>query len=436
MTAKRSLVKDIGSVFGTKVFVLALGLVSMVILARALGPEGRGMLAAILIYPQLLISLTEGGMRQAAVVFIGKKIVPESEVLGSLVVYSITAGIIGFFTVYSILLWFGPDYFSQSMMLLAAGILPLSLTVSAFRGFFLGKQKIGAFNRILWVQKIIYVSLILALFAIDELTVLTAVAVTFGASLFNIIQAYIHLKKSNLLAIEPNYVTTKRMLRLGVIYAIVLFLIQANYKIDLLIMGWLAPAYEIGNYAVSVQLAELLWQFPSAVVTVLMARTAATDSDDVSYTIAKSCRLTLLITALSSVALLIGVHLFSDILFGDGFELVFLVTATLVPGVVIITISKTLYAYYAGMGKPLVGLAPMAIAVTLNIALNYLLIPLYGALGAAISTMFSYICSSIFMAAVFVKNEKQSFLDLVLLSKADLTSLQNSIITKKTGRYD
>ena len=99
-TNEWSYFKNIISVFTTKVFVLSFGLISTIILARALGPEGRGFLAAILIYPTLLVALTEGGMRQSAVFFLGQKKASDAKVIGALFSYIIFAGLLGTVAVY------------------------------------------------------------------------------------------------------------------------------------------------------------------------------------------------------------------------------------------------------------------------------------------------------------------------------------------------
>ena len=57
----------------TKIGVLIVGLLTMVLMLKGLGVEGRGLLAGLLIYPQLLVSLLEGGMRQTATLYLGKK---------------------------------------------------------------------------------------------------------------------------------------------------------------------------------------------------------------------------------------------------------------------------------------------------------------------------------------------------------------------------
>ena len=53
-------------------------------------------------------------------------------------------------------------------------------------------------------------------------------------------------------------------------------------------------------------------------------------------------------------------------------------------------ITKTLSSYFAGIGKPISVIISVAISLVLNVIINIILIPKYGAVGAAIATDISY----------------------------------------------
>src|SRR2546430_12953559 len=59
------LIRNIGSTFGTRVAVMLIALLSSVLLARMLGPEGRGVFALILLLPSLATSVGVLGFEQA-----------------------------------------------------------------------------------------------------------------------------------------------------------------------------------------------------------------------------------------------------------------------------------------------------------------------------------------------------------------------------------
>ncbi|WP_334061779.1 oligosaccharide flippase family protein [Alteromonas genovensis] len=418
-----SLFKDIASVFFTKVFVLFVGLFSSILVARALGAEGRGIMAAVLIYPQLLVAITEGGMRQAAVLYLGQRRASDAEVIGSLFSYMLVAGVAGYGMCYWLMMTVGPSDFGHVMMAVAAAILPVTLATNALKGIFLGKEKIKDFNKVTWIQKVIYVAGIGVFYILGELTVFTAVLMTLLAAAFNFIQAIFYLNKKSLFSFSFRLKTFKAMFGIGFVYAIALFFIQANYKIDILILSWLSTPYEVGNYAVAVQLGELLWQLPAAVLVVLMSKTANSKGNEIVGTLCKATRLTLFITVLSCIGLVGASYFLIQPVFGLEFSSAFMMLLSLSLGLVLAAVFKSINSYFAGKGNPYFTIKLMGAAVTLNVIFNYLLIPKYGGVGAGIASTISYTFSAIGVVTVLVLKENVSTRDILVVKTSDFDPL-------------
>jgi len=419
LKTKNTILRDVLAIFSTKVSILLISVVSIILLARVLGSEGRGLLAAALIYPQLLTSLSEGGMRQAAVLFLGKEKADPSEVFGSLIFYILVAGFLGFNLVYLLLYFTGNESFNNSIILVTALLLPFSLMINALQGVFLGKQNVKAFNSVLWVQKLAYVGLLLLFYFIDTLTVFTAILATTVSTCFSAMYAVCLVKKFNDFALSFKFATFYPMLKIGMTYAVALFLIQANYKIDILLMSWLSSSHELGNYSVAVQLGEIIWQLPSSVLLVLMAKTANSRSDDIIYTVVKSTRLTLFVTLILTCLMLLLSRMFIGLIFGEDYLLVNEVLVYLAPGIIFACLFKTINAYFAGEGKTGVAIKVMFVTVLTNILGNLLLIPEYGAVGAAIATSLSYLVSGVLIVCLFCKLKVIKVKDLVIVKSTD-----------------
>ena len=431
---KRSFVKDSFAIFFTKIIVIFLAVGSVIILARGLGPENRGLLAALLIYPQLLIALTEGGMRQAATFYIGKKLAPEGEVLAALIFYVLTAGVLGYGLVLGLLYMVGEESFSLSMMLVAAAIIPTTLSVNAFKGYFLGKQEIKRFNKSTWMERTLYVGLLAILYFTDNLSVISAVIATATAAIFNAAQAWFYVKKINESKLQLKISVVWDMLKIGSVYAFALFLITANYKIDILLLGLLSVPAEVGYYAVSIQVAELMWQLPGAIMLVLMSRSANNkDEAEVwSEKVAIVCRLMILITIASAVLLAIAVYLGLDLIFGSEYIPAVETTLILLFSTIFMVPFKVLNADLAGEGRPTISILTMLPAVFLNIALNFYLIPAYGANGAAIATLFSYFICGVLICFFYSREKNISMSKLVFISRKDVVKVAQIMgITRK-----
>jgi O-antigen/teichoic acid export membrane protein len=249
--------------------------------------------------------------------------------------------------------------------------------------------------------------------------VTTAIFATLGAATFNLFQAVWFLKENQNLSFKFNKKIFWPMFRLGIVYAIAFFFISANYKIDILILSWISTPTELGNYALAVQLGELLWQLPGAVLVVLTAKTANSTDRSIIETVTKTNRLTLLMTALSAIPLTVACYFLIVPAFGAGFSGSFLMLIYMLPGLVLAAVFKTINSYFAGQGKPYVTIWLMGFVVVLNVFLNYVLIPYMGALGAAIATSISYGVAALGCLMLFKYQESVRLFDLLVPKRTD-----------------
>src|SRR5690606_4497499 len=75
-----SFLKDVSSVGLSKVLIILAGLGTSIVTARYIGPEGNGIIASLLVYPSLFMSLGSLGIRQSTTYFLGKEIYSENEI--------------------------------------------------------------------------------------------------------------------------------------------------------------------------------------------------------------------------------------------------------------------------------------------------------------------------------------------------------------------
>lgn len=419
-----TLLRSILDVFSTKIAIILLGLLGTVVVSRSLGPDGRGLLAALLIYPQLLVAIFEGGMRQASIYYIGKRLADEAHIIGAIILYSLFASIIGYLTAWLLMLNLENQKYNVFLISVAAILLPITLFVSGLRGYFLGKQLISKFNKVAWVEKLIYIGAILALFCFDHLTVEKVLYITILAALANLLIGLqlFYLAKPARPAFELRLLI--RMMRSGLVYAGAYFLITANYQVDILILSWLASTTELGLYTLTVKLGELLWQLPAALVIVLISRGANTASHDMVNIICKSSRITLLITCICAFGLwLTSAYLVAPI-FGADFAPVTTMLSYLIPGLILATLFKSLNSHFAGQGKPHYAIYIMATCVSVNVLLNFLLIPSYGANGAAFASSVSYALSAVLVVTLFCKIEHVEISEVLFVKGADFLPLK------------
>jgi O-antigen/teichoic acid export membrane protein len=398
------------------------------ITARYLGPEKNGLIAALLVYPSLFMSIGSLGIRQSATYFLGKEIYTEDQIKTAI------TQIWCFTSVFSIIICFLLMYlFSKSggnllWVLLALIPIPFSLFNTYNSGIFLGNNDITTFNRINWIPSLIVflaTSLFIILLKWDIPGFLIAMV---GGPLFMSAILLFKNKFIDSFSSKFNWRIIKSMLSLGVVYAISLLVISLNYRVDIIILDRLSTPFELGIYSKGAGFSQFLWQVPMVLNTIVFARSAiAKDDLQFSLKLTRLLRLSLMSVGILSVILYFSAHFIILALYGGPFEKSAEVMQILLPGVVILTLFKVMNMDLAGKGKPWISMKAMIPALIMNILLNLVLIPMYGAKGASISSTVSYSVGGILFLYFYSKEAHIPVKEIMKFSISDFEPIRNVV---------
>lgn len=181
-----------------------------------------------------------------------------------------------------------------------------------------------------------------------------------------------------------------------------------NARLDLFILSAVGGAAEVGIYSVAVSVTGLMWLLPPALSDVLFPRVAAlSDSEDPladshrTMVEEKGLRHVVLISFLSSLVVVLGLVLLVKPIFGPEFAPAIEYGLILVPGAALLGVAGVLAASVVGRGRPDVSLY-IALSVTpLTMGAYLILIPAYGATGAAVASSASYALSFLCFALAY-----------------------------------
>ena len=84
--------RDVFLNFTTQILVFCLSFVSSIIIARVLGPEGRGLFSIVIMIPTMTVAMTNMGINVSNVFFIGKNKDPIGSIVGNALFYSLLVG--------------------------------------------------------------------------------------------------------------------------------------------------------------------------------------------------------------------------------------------------------------------------------------------------------------------------------------------------------
>lgn len=411
---------------GAKVVTLALGLLISVILARGLGPEGKGIYTLAVLFPTLIVTFINLGLGPATVYYVAQETHPLKKVFGSNTLLSLLLGgagsLVGLVLIALFPTWVFPEI-DRGYLLLALILIPLNL----FQGqvgnqILLGARRIKEFNA----------SVILA--SLTFLLLLFVAIVGFGAGVPGAIWAS---ALSSALVCAVLFVWIRRLaggfsFRLAMDYVrdalgyglktyvgnIIGFL---NYRIEVLLLGLLMPAAALGFYSVAVGLAEKLWLVSQSAATLIFPVIAAEKDEQKrkEFTPIVS-RNILLITLLGAIALYLLSPWFVVFLYSDSYLPTVQLFRILLPGIVFLSVSRILANDIAGRGKPLLNTYVGGLGLVIQVVLNLALIPRFGAVGSAWATSISYGLILIARLALYASASGNPLSKVILPQRSDL----------------
>jgi O-antigen/teichoic acid export membrane protein len=177
-----------------------------------------------------------------------------------------------------------------------------------------------------------------------------------------------------------------------------------NYRLDLFLLAAFVAQADVGRYSVALSVTALAWVLPAALETVIFPRTADLHaaqgrgeiaSEDSDRATARAVRHSIMLLAPAAVAVLLLVLVAVPLLYGPAFTMSVWLGLILIPGVLSLSLGKTVSAVVTGRGRPHYALWTTAITVPLTVALYLGLIPPLGAYGAAIGSTVSYGTSAV-----------------------------------------
>jgi len=386
-----SFIKDVFSVGVSKFLMIGFGLATSIIIARTLGPDKNGIIAALTVYPSLFMSIGSLGIRQSTTYFLGKKIFSEEAIKTAITQIWLLSSIISILICFFLMTKFSKSGENILLVILALIPIPFSLFNTYNSGIFLGKNQIGVFNKINWIPTLIVLILTILFVLVFFLDIAGYMLAMVGGPLCIFLILLLKNKFLQAFSLKLNLEVLKKMIGLGLVYAVALFVINLNYRADIILLDNLSVSYETGIYSKGSAITQYLWQIPMLLSTIVFARSAVSKDEKLfSVKVTQLLRISFLGIGLGSIIL----FLFSDIIivgmFGEEFRGSIQVLNYLLPGVVLLTIFKVMNTDLAGKGKPWVSLKGMLPALLVNILLNVMLIPKYGANGAALASTVSY----------------------------------------------
>lgn len=223
--------------------------------------------------------------------------------------------------------------------------------------------------------------------------------------------------------IRPSLKGISSYLKYGIIPMLTVILMEINYRADIIILKHFnVDMAQIGIYSLGVLLANRLWMIPDALKDILLSNLA---KGRTVKEVVKITRISFFITILFIISAVIFGKPVIWLLYGNEFSGAYIVTMVLASGILGMVFYKMVYSYNVVNGHIKVNLILLGIAAIINVSLNFILIPLYGIIGAATASFVSYLVCGISFLAYFCIQTKTPALEMLFITRKDFKMISN-----------
>ena len=390
----RSLLANFGKTVGRQLWAAALQLGVVVIVARAYGPEGNGIYSVALLLPTMLYLLLSLGVSPANVFYLASKQYGLRAVATTTTRLWGALSLIGLIGGWATVFFFGDAWFPgvpETTLFLAMLAFPSLLFTLLVGSLFQGIEDFSSFNLTLSLQPAFCLAGITICVVADVPAAYAVGAYTTGSLLSAII---VGARLRRRISSEPVCQAFPVMdaLRYGMKSHLGSILSFLNYRVDLFLLNMLTAPATAGVYAIALQISERIWMLSQAVSTVLLPRLAAVggQKERSAAITAIVCRATMLTTAAMVVGAALAGPWIIGIIFGARYEPAYAPFLVMLPGVLAGSCVRILSAEFSARGRPELNTYMAMLVLAVNIPCNILLIPRYGAVGAALSSTIAY----------------------------------------------
>ncbi len=381
--------------------ILLLGAVSGVLAARLLGPEGRGELAVIVVWPSAVVYLVGSfGLHDAATYFAARR--PERlnavftllQVLG--LAQTVVFGALAYFLLPAVLAGHRPEVISLTRLFLL--FFPAGFNSLYLLKLLQGRLLIRQYNLARVFMAAWYTALLVALYFLGRVSLPWIVAGQLvGYGLGWLLHACFVAR-----SLRPRWEWDPSLLapmfRYGLQAQFSLTSSYLNLRLDQLVMSVWLPAQALGYYVVAVVVAEPVQSIPAAIGMVTLPAAAAQEQPaGAQRVMQQSLRVVAALLALSVGPLLLLVPYLIPFFFGETFApavsacRVLLLAA--VPMAFVLVLNDSLRALNRPQAPGYAGLVGNGV----TLVLLALLLPRYGFLGAAYASLAAYSASLAFL---------------------------------------
>lgn len=426
-----SFIRNVSITFAAKILLFIVGVITSIIVARTLGPEGKGLLSLAVLAAAVVFNTTNLGIGMGSGYFLGRKKVPLDELAGNWLSLSFLIG----FTMLVVSALLAPSLAPRILpsvpvwfVIVTLVSVPFAIVRFNFQSLFKANNDFRRFNIIELAQPTSYLiifAVMLFVFPHDRLeTAVITHPISYAVAGLLAIGLIIGVTN---VRFRWSGALVRSAARFGVQGYLANFLAFLNLRLDLLLVNlFLAPTF-VGYYSISVMVAEKIWYIPDVLSVVLHPRVAHGREEDANRETALVSRQTVLIVLLGCIGVLLFGRFAVRLLYTDRFLPAVVPLFLLLPGIFSTSLARVISSDLLARGYPRVILWAGLVSLIANVALNIVLIPKLGINGAALATSASYTLNTLVILIPFIGITGVSLRSILLPGREDVKLMARSV---------
>ena len=427
------------SIFLRDIFLFFSNAVVSIILARSLGPHALGLWFSLNLIPSYAELFGRIKIDAAAVYFLSKgkysvqRLLPIINVIAigssALIILIYLAG----FTFFNAYLFKEDALVMQNYVYLILLLIPLTFLYMNYLYIHIYREDKTVVNQMVLIRSFFSFVLIVSFFLYSNfsLSIIQVIIATITGVFAALFYGLVKSPKHSFLVLNPSFKAVKELLAYGYkLYIAGVFSYLNVYCVQFIVLLNLAPS-AMSFYTIAQQNSQLFQKLADAVTVFLFPLIAKSkDTNDSIEITLKVFRVLIILLFPSLILAFIFLKYAVALTYGVKYLSVVIPILIILPFIVLSTATSPLSTLFQGLGKPHLAYRALIIPIVIQILLGWIIIPLWGIIGAAICFSIGCLFSAI-MHLVILKREfgVKSLLNKLLIRKSDIKFVYTFIST-------
>ena len=410
-------IRNVFFTFSSEIIIVGANFLAGVILARALSPTDRGIMALIMTVPLLIAVFASFGLPQANIYMIGRKKHTERNMLGNSLLLAI---FIGFVTIlvfilardflFSTVFKDMPENFFLPVLILVLIFLFDYIYTSILRA----KQRFGLFNLRRLIPSVLLVLGFLLVLVVIPRGLEGALVAYLVISIFVILMFAVIVSRMVKPRLRIDSKITSDSLRYGSKSYIQIVIGSLTYRLDIVLVAFFLDPEQVAFYSIATSIAEVAWYIPNSVGVVLFPRLSKVPPIEVHQITAKVCRNTLGLTTIMVVLIFLSSWFIVPLVYGSVYRAALSPLMILLPGIIFMALYKVLSRDFTSRDRQQITILASSSALLIIVGLSWFLIPKLGINGAALASSIGYTVAGILLLLFLLREAKMNWRDFIV----------------------